>query len=227
MASSMRARRIRPDFRCTLPWPGEDEWEQDVRLSAQERWLPCSSTLPWFHSASNMIGRDQGFSQFLVGNNWLKVLATVPEDPAALLRVLDQYLNQFIENTQYFQMRHRCLHAVANNLETFLLSLAMRRAVQQLRRAFHRVSSKANFAFDGTGIDAPPLTGINRSVPTVERMSGLEDSPTRIGYRFAFTPIRKVRRLCTQLFGTPEGFTAIQSSEIFSTDLMNCPVVLA
>ena len=33
------------------------------------------------------------------------------------------------------------------------------------------------------------------------------------GHRFAFTPTRKVRRLCYQLFGIPEGPSAIESAE--------------
>ena len=35
-----------------------------------------------------------------------------------------------------------------------------------------------------------------------------------MGHRFAFTPIRKVRRICVQLFGIPEGPSSIESSEI-------------
>ena len=207
-----------PGFPGTLPWPGEDGWDEAGHPSAQARWLILFIHAALVPLGFNMIGRDQGFSQFLVSKNWLDVLTTVSENPAALLGALNRYLDSYIENTQYhFQMRQFvAFYAVAKNLEDFLLSLyeAERSdSAAVFRRAF---APRANFAFRGTGIDAPPLTGMlgTGSCQLFRELYRLGRLSNAHGYRFAFTPIRKVRRLCTQLFGVPEGPSPIQSSEI-------------
>jgi hypothetical protein len=205
-------------FPGTLPWPGEDGWDEVGHPSAQARWLILFIHAALVPLGFNIIGRDQGFSQFLVSKNWLNVLAKVSENPTLLLGTLDQYLDRFIENTQYhFQMRQFvAFYAVAKNLESFLLSL--KEAERSDSPAVFRtaLAPRANFAFTGTGIDAPPLTGMLGTgacqlFRELYRLGRLSNSH---GYRFAFTPIRKVRRLCTQLFGIPEGPTPIQSSEM-------------
>lgn len=160
----------------------------------------------------NMIGRDQSFTRFLVEKNWLEVLAKAAESPKALLAALDKYLNGFIENTEYhFQMRQFiAFYAVARNLEAFLISLKEAERADSATAFRMALAPNANAAFTGTGITAPPLTGmlgigssqLFRELYRVGRMTN------PLGYPFAFTPIRKVRRLCTQLFGTHEGLTS-------------------
>ena len=165
-----------------------------------------------------MIGRDQGFSQFLVSKKWLDVFARVPEQPEALLAALDEYLGTYVQNTEYhFQMRQFvAFYAVAKNLESLLLSLKETErsdVVQNLRVA---LSPRANPALTGTGIDAPPLTGMLGigSCQLLRELYRLGRLSNPMGHRFAFTPIRKVRRICMQLFGIPEGHSSIESSEI-------------
>ena len=205
-------------FPGSLPWPGEDAWDEAVAPSAQSRWLILFVHAALVPLGFNMIGRDQAFSQFLVANKWLDVLSNVPQDPVAVLRVIDQYLNRFIENTQYhFQMRQFiAFYAVAKNLETFLLSLKETDRLDSAAAFRMALAPKANFAFTGTGIEAPPLTGMlgTGSCQLYRELYRLGRLTSPQGYPFAFTPIRKVRRLCTQLFGIPEGPTPAQSSEI-------------
>ena len=204
-------------FPGSLPWPGDDDWESAVQPNAQARWL-----LLFIHAALvplgfNMIGRDRRFSQFLISRGWLDVLARAPQDPEVLIGALDQYLGAYIQNTEYhFQMRQLvAFYAVASNLESLLLSLRESERCDgfgNLRLAF---SPRANPALTGTGIDAPPLTGmlgigacqLLRELYRVGRLS------TPSGYQFAFTPVRKVRRLCFQLFGISEGPSSIESSQ--------------
>lgn len=205
-------------FPGALPWPGDDKWDSIEQPSAQTCWL-----LLFVHAALvplgfNIIGRDQGFSQFLVSKKWLDVFARVPDQPEALLAALDEYLGTYVQNTEYhFQMRQFvAFYAVAKNLESLLLSLKeMERSdvVQNLRVA---LSPRANPALTGTGIDAPPLTGMLGigSCQLLRELYRLGRLSNPMGHRFAFTPIRKVRRICVQLFGIPEGPSSIESSEI-------------
>jgi hypothetical protein len=210
-------------FPGTLPWPGEDEWDSALEPSAPVRWL-----MLFIHSALvplgfNNIGRDQSFSQFLVSKKWLDVFSRASGEPEALLDALDRYLEAFIENTEFhFQMRQFVtFYAVARNLEPLLQSVKeadRSRIPGAFRLAF---GPRANPALTGTGIDAPPLTGmlgigtcqLLRELYRVGRLSN------PLGYRYAFTPIRKVRRLCTQLFGTTEAPVPIQSSETIFENL--------
>jgi hypothetical protein len=60
-------------FPGALPWPGDDEWDAATQPSAQARWL-----LLFIHAALvplgfDRIGRDQGFSRFLLSKNILNV----------------------------------------------------------------------------------------------------------------------------------------------------------
>ena len=204
-------------FPGPLPWPGEAAWDNVGPFSAQAGWLILFIHAALVPLGFNMIGRDQGFTQFLVDRGWLNVLTGVSENPADLLRALDQYLDRFVENTQYhFQMRQFiAFYAVAKNLDTFLLSLKEAERSESSAGFRMALAPRANFALSRTGVDAPPLTGmlgvgachLFRELYRLGRLSNPK------GYRFAFTPIRKVRRISTQLFGIAEGPTPIQSSE--------------
>lgn len=210
-------------FPGTLPWPGEDEWDLIVQPSAQSRWLMLFIHAALVPLGFNMIGRDQSFSQFLVSKNWLDLFAKISDEPEALLTALDQYLDGFIQNTQYhFQMRQFiAFYAVARNLEPLLLSLK-EAEWSQIPGAFHLAfAPRANPVLIGTGIDAPPLTGMLGigSCQLLRELYRLERLSNPLGYPFAFTPIRKVRRLCMQLFGTPEAVIPAQSSEMIFKEL--------
>ena len=205
-------------FPGSLPWPGEDEWDTASRPSAPVRWLMLFIHAALVPLGFNKIGRDQSFSQFLVSKKWLEVFTKVSDEPEVLLAALDDYLGEFIENTQYhFQMRQFIpFYAVARNLEQLLLSLKEAERSQipgAFRLAF---SPRANPALSGTGIDAPPLAGMLGigSCQLLRELYRLRRLSNPLGHRFAFTPIRKVRRLCKQLFGIPEGLSSAQSSEM-------------
>ena len=205
-----------------LPWSGDDEWEIAAQPSAQSRWLILFIHAALVPLGFNKIGRDQSFTQFLVSKNWLDVFARVSDDPGALLAALDNYLNASIQNTQFhFQMRQFiAFYAVARNLEAFLDSL---RAADESRQpeSFTRVfSPNANPGLTGTGITAPPLSGMlgMGTCQLLRELYRLRRLQNPNGYRFAFTPIRKVRRLCTQLFGIVDGLAGATASEaIFAT----------
>ena len=206
-------------FPGTLPWPGDDEWEMLSQPSAQARWLMLFVHAALVPLGFNNIGRDQSFSRFLVSKKWLDVFVKASDEPEALLAALDDYLAGFIENTQYhFQMRQFiAFYAVARNLEALLLSLkeADRSEIPgTFRLAF---GPRANPALTGTGIDAPPLTGMLGigSCQLLRELYRLGRLSNPLGYGFAFTPIRKVRRICMQLFGidTSEGIIPGQASQ--------------
>jgi hypothetical protein len=204
-------------FPGTLPWPGSDEWDSDVRPNAQARWLLLFIQAALVPLGLNMIGRDRGFSQFLTSNGWLDVLVNVADAPDDLIAALDDYLDAYVQTTEYhFQMRQFVpFYAVAKNLESLLLSLRETERSESpasFRLAF---SPRANPVLTGTGIDAPPVVGM-LGIGTCQLLRelyrlGRLTNPT--GHRFAFTPIRKVRRLCDQLFGVGEGLSPFESSE--------------
>jgi hypothetical protein len=211
-------RETYPDgFPGTLLWPGEDGWDSTANPSAQSRWLILFIHAALVPLGFNRIGRDQSFLQFLVSKNWLDGFTKVSDEPEALLETLDQYLDGYIQNTQYhFQMRQFiAFYAVARNLESLLLSLKeVDRS--QMEGAYSQVfAPKSNPALTGTGIYAPPLTGMlgMGSCQLLRELYRLGRLSNPLGYPFAFTPIRKVRRLCTQLFGIPEGLPSARSSE--------------
>lgn len=208
-------------FPGTLYWPGEDAWDNESVPSAQSRWL-----LLFVHAALvplgfNKIGRDQSFSQFLLSKNLLQVFAKASSEPMALLSAIDQYLDQFISETQFhFQMRQFItFYAVGKNLEAILLSLREAERAQSAD-AFHLVfRPRANSILTGTGIEAPPLTGMlgMGSCYLLRELYRIGRLRNPRGHSFAFTPIRKVRQLCAQLFGTREASLGASSSqEIFS-----------
>jgi hypothetical protein len=207
-----------PEFTGKPPWPGDPEWDTRSEPSAQSRWLILFIHAALVPLGFNKIGRDRRFSQFLVSKNWLDVFARVADEPEALLAGLDQYLDGFIQNTQYhFHMRQFiAFYAVAKNLEPLLLSL--REAERSADPGAFRLSlaPRANPALTGTGIDAPPLTGMlgmgySQLLRELYRLGRLHNAS---GHCFAFTPIRKVRRLCTQLFGIREGSSPLESSQV-------------
>ncbi len=207
-----------PGFPGKLPWPSEDAWDEEFAPSPQSRWF-----LLFVHAALvplgfNMIGRDQSFSNFLVSRNLLDIFPKSSDEPEILLRTLDQYLDEFIQNTRFhYQMRQFiAFYAVARNLESLLLSL------QEAERSQHPgafgsvFSPRSNPTLTGTGIDAPPLTGMlgMGSCQLLRELYRLGRLTNPLGYHYAFTPLHKVRRLCTQLFGTPYESQGAQSSVI-------------
>ena len=220
-AAIYESRTYPSGFPGTLPWPGEAEWDATTAPSAQARWL-----LLFIHAALvplgfNCIGRDQSFTRFLVENDWVDVLTRVSHEPHALFTALDKYLGSYLQNTEFhFQMRQFiAFYAVSRNLDAFLHSL---RAAENSTQpdAFNLVfSPNANPALSGTGIVAPPLIGMlgMGTCQLLRELYRLGRLKNPYGYQFAFTPIRKVRRLCTQLFGTSEGYAgAAASVTIFS-----------
>jgi len=204
-------------FTGSLPWPGDDEWDAPSHPNVQARWL-----LLFIHAALvplgfNMIGRDQRFSRFLSSKGWLDVLTNVGKDPNGLITALDDYLGSYVQNTEYhFQMRQFvAFYAVAKNLESLLLSLRETDRSDTFHNLRVALSPRANPVLTGTGIDAPPLAGMlgMGSCQLLRELYRLRRLQNSAGHRFAFTPIRKVRRLCYQLFGIPEGPPSIESSE--------------
>ncbi|HYD16451.1 MAG TPA: hypothetical protein VEB03_00440 [Candidatus Nanoarchaeia archaeon] len=204
-------------FPGTLPWPGEDEWDSKSQPNAQARWLLLFIQASLVPLGFNMIGRDHGFSQFLTNKGWLDVLADVPNNPDALVSVLDEYLGAYVQNTKYhFQMRQFvCFYAVAKNLESLLLSLRETERSESPTSFRLALSPRANPLLNGTGIDAPALDGMLgigacQLIRELYRVGRLKNPA---GHGFAFTPIRKVRRLCYQLFEIPEGDCSVAMSQ--------------
>jgi hypothetical protein len=215
------SRTYPPGFPGTLPWPGDDDWDESAAPTAQARWL-----LLFIHAALvplgfNRIGRDQSFTRFLVDNGWVNVFSRVADDPQALFAALDSYLGSFIQNTEFhFQMRQFiAFYAASRNLDAFLHSIRAAELTVQ-PDAFNLVfSPNANPGLSGTGIVAPPLSGMlgMGTCQLLRELYRLGRLANPHGYRFAFTPLRKVRRLATQLFGTSEGYAGAGASvNIFS-----------
>jgi hypothetical protein len=208
-------------FPGKLIWPGENGWEKDS-TSAKTRWLLLFINAALVPLGLNKIGRDQGFLKFLLDNGWLEHLLKVnnPKERDALLNKLDEYFcsRHFIQNTQFhFQMRQFiAFYAMGRNLEEFLHSL---KAAEQsdnpgvFRNAF---SPNANLELTGTGITAPPLYGMLGigSCQILRELYRLGRLRNPHGYRYAFTPLRKVRSLCEKLFGVANLDRGIGSSEM-------------
>jgi hypothetical protein len=204
-------------FPGALPWPGDDEWDAATQPTAQARWLLLFVQAALVPLGFNTIGRDQGFSRFLLSKGWLNVLTRVADAPNRLIATLDDYLGSYIQNTEYhFQMRQFvAFYAIAKNLESLLLSLKETDRSETFNSLRVALSPKANPVLTGTGIEAPPLVGMLGigSCQLLRELYRLQRLQNPAGYRFAFTPIRKVRRLCYQLFGVAEGPSSIESSE--------------
>jgi hypothetical protein len=203
-------------FPGKLPWPGEDAWDGTSKPSAQSSWLLLFIQAALVPLGFNRIGRDQSFTRFLIEKNWVEILARVSEDPHALFTALDNYLGAYIQNTEFhFQMRQFIsFYAVSRNLDSFLLSLKAAEQSDQPDAFNHVFSPKANPVLSGTGIDAPPLGGMlgMGTCQLLRELYRLGRLKNPHGYQFAFTPIRKVRRLSTQLFGTTEGYAGAAAS---------------
>lgn len=209
-------------FPGKLPWPNEVGWHANSLPSPQACWLMLFIHAALVPLGFNQIGRDQSFSQFLVSNKWLDVFAEIGDEPQHLLNALNQYLDGFVQNTKYhFQMRQFiAFYAVARDLEPLLLSL--KEADRSPSPAFLlALAPRANPALTGTGIDAPPLSGMLGvgSCYLLRELYRLNRLSNPAGHPFAFTPIRKVRRLCMQLFGIEEGQTPVSSSQIMFQNL--------
>lgn len=210
-----------PGFPGTLPWPGEEGWGVVSDPSAQARWLILFIHAALVPLGFNKIGRDQSFSQFLVSHRWLNVLAEISAEPEGVLNALDDYLSGFIQNTQYhFQMRQFvAFYSVAKNIEPLLLSLKEADRTSGPESFSNVFSPRANPALSGTGIDAPPVGGMLGigTCQLLRELYRLRILHNPSGYRFAFTPIRKVRRLCNLLFGVSDmdASSHQSSSEIY------------
>jgi hypothetical protein len=214
--SRYEAKTYPAGFPGTLPWPGEEGWDNPAEPTAQSRWLILFIHAALVPLGFNKIGRDQSFSEFLVSRNWLDVFTKVSINREALLAAIDDYLDGFIQNTEFhFQMRQFvAFYAASRNLEAFLDSLRTAESTIAFEAFTMVFSPNANPNLTGTGISAPPLTGMlgigtHQLLRELYRLKRLKNPA---GYRFAFTPIRKVRRLCTQLFGISEGHTGAESS---------------
>jgi hypothetical protein len=202
-------------FPGNLPWPFEENWNSP---SASSGWLMLFIHAALVPLGFNKIGRDESFTQFLVSNKWVDALSKVSEDPDALFEALDNYLRDSIQHTEFhFQMRQFiAFYAIAKNMESFLRSLNVAEKSGQ-PASFNLVfTPNANPDLMGAGISAPPLNGL-LGIGTCQLLRelyrlGRLTNPN--GYQFAFTPVRKVRRLCTQLFGTYEGYNGASSSQI-------------
>jgi len=192
-------------FPGDLPWPGDVEWDEVSSPSPQTRWLMVFIQAAFVPLGLNVMGHDLKFSQFLLSERWLDILVNVTEKPEALLSALDEYLDKFIEKTEYhFQMRQFvAFYAVAKNLESFLLSL---RESERSGDFIKAISPKENPALRNSGIDAPTLNGMFGigSCQLLRELYRLGRLSNPSGHPLAFTPIRKVRRLCMQLFGVSE-----------------------
>lgn len=210
-------------FCVNLPWPHEDGWNSPGHSSPSSGWLILFIHAALVPLGFNKIGRHQSFTQFLISNKWVDVFAAVSEKPLNLLKALDKYLGDSIQNTQFhFQMRQFiAFYAVAQNMESFLHSLyEAERSTEP--NCFNAVfTPNTNPLLTGTGIAAPPLNGMLgigtcQLLRELYRLGRLKNPR---GYGFAFTPIRKVRRFCTQLFGTDEGYKGAFSSNIIFSKL--------
>ena len=177
----------------------------------------------------NMIGRNQQFSQFLISDNWLDTLANASNHPEEVLAGLDRYLDKYIQNTvHHFQMRQFiAFYAVAQNLEPLLLSIREAELSTGPIAFNTALAPKTNPSLMGTGIEAPPLTGMLGvgSCHLFRELYRLGRLKNTSGYRLAFTPIRKVRRLC-QIFGIPEGSASLAAAEIIFKRLSDLAVPL-
>jgi hypothetical protein len=214
--AAYEAKTYPPGFPGKLAWPGEDAWDGTSKPSAQSSWLLLFIQAALVPLGFNRIGRDQRFTRFLIERNWVEILARVSEDPHALFTALDNYLGAYIQNTEFhFQMRQFIsFYAVSRNLDSFLLSLKAAEQSDQPDAFNHVFSPKANPVLSGTGIDAPPLGGMlgMGTCQLLRELYRLGRLKNPHGHQFAFTPIRKVRRLSTQLFGTTEGYAGAAAS---------------
>lgn len=217
LTSRYEAKTYPAGFPGTLPWPGDDGWNSECQPNAQARWLLLFIQASLVPLGFNNIGRDHGFSQFLTTKGWLDVLSDLPSNPDALVSVLDEYLGAYVQNTKYhFQMRQFvCFYAVAKNLESLLLSVREVERSESPTSFRMALSPRANPLLTGTGIDAPPLDGMLGigACQLIRELYRLGRLKNPAGHGFAFTPIRKVRRLCSQLFDIPEGPSDIATSE--------------
>jgi hypothetical protein len=212
-----------PGFPGNLPWRSEDSWDALESPSPQARWLFLFVNAALVPLGFNSIGRHHSFSRFLVANGWLDVLANVSQDSQALLDALNRYLDAWPQTTEYhFQMRQFiAFYAAARTIDAFVDSLyEAERSPDQ--GAFAGVfSPRASASLTGTGIDAPPLSsmlGIG-ACQLLRELYRLNRLTNPLGHPFAFTPIRKVRRLCAQVFGTPDGLRGAQMSRILHARL--------
>jgi hypothetical protein len=111
--------------------------------------------------------------------------------------------------------------ATARHLESYLLSLKEAERSGKAGAFGKALSPKANPALIGTGIEAPPLAGLfgMGSCQLLRELYRLGRFSHPAGYCFAFTPLRKVRRLCARLFAIPEGGPSAHTSESIFRDL--------
>ena len=179
------------------------------------RWFPSASIQSDVITASlNFLGRQWVVGQLLQSHNRARGLFSA---------AVDTYLDKFVQHTQFhFQMRQFVAFTPWQQILSRCFTRCVKQTAPDMPGAFrYAVSPRANPALTGTGIESPPLNdmlGIETCHLLREAIPlGRLSSPQ--GLSFAFTPIRKVCRLCTQLFGIAEGASRSQSSEVIFAEL--------
>ena len=207
-----------PGFPGALPWPGDDAWDSVEQPSAKSGWLVLFINAALLPLGFNQIGRDLSFIRYLVDRRWIRVLENVTQDPGALLAALDSYLDEGMQTTKFhFPMRQLItFYASAKNLESYVEAICQAEKSQRQGTFGLVFSPRANPELTGTGIDAPPIGGMlgKGSSQLLRELYRLKRLKNPAGHPFAFTPIRKVRRLCALLFETSDSGG---SEEIYQT----------
>jgi hypothetical protein len=189
-------------FPGKLLWPNEDGWDEDEN---REGWLLLFIQASLTSLGFNRIGRDKNFMQFLVDQNWLRVLLNSGSDKEAVIRKIDNYVNHYVQKTEYhFQMRQFLSFLVSGKyLEEFVRSLQFANEDDSQSRFNHVLTPKADSNNQGLDINAPPLAdmlGIGYCF-LLRELFRKKRLTAKSGFPFAFTPTRRVRRLCEALFG--------------------------
>jgi len=205
------------DFSAHLLWPDDSVWDSQ----AHRNWL-----LLFFHAALmplglNKLRRDKGFLRFLESEQWLVAFEQVSEQPTLILKTLDTYLNQAVSHLEHhFQMRQFiAFYAISKNIKDFLNLLKQAEKNGDFATMFN---PNVNSNLIGTGIRITPfnnILGIGTSF-IIRELYRLGHFTHPAGHAYAYTPLRKVRILCRQIFGVnfernAHCFSASQS--IFNT----------
>lgn len=205
------------DFSAHLLWPDDPDWDSQAHRS----WL-----LLFFHAALmplglNKLRRDNAFLHFLESDQWLTAFEQVSDQPTRLLKTLDAYLDQPVSHLKHhFQMRQFiAFYAISKNIENFLDLLKQAEKDGDFASMFN---PNVNPNFIGSGVRIPPfdnILGIGTSF-IIRELYRLRHFSHRGGYAYAYTPLRKVRILCQQIFGVdfePNAHAFSASKAIFNT----------
>lgn len=210
-----------PGFPGHLAWPGVEGGNRPGDPPSRSQWLMLFIQAALVSLGFNRIGRDLGFSSFLATSRWLDALGAASSNPSELISALDDYLETSQETIPWhFPMRQFiAFYAVGRNLDALLYSLRAA-DLADTPDAFSMVfSPNANPQLAGTGIAGPPVGGMlgMGSCQLLRELYRLGRLVSPHGHPFAFTPIRKVRNLCAQLFGTSNpGEGALASRSLMS-----------